>query len=612
MKGDKGRQPNNAVKTRWIISKTLQNCFFYVLIYVLILLFTTLLRLLVSVANKELVNQLTKDMETGILSHTFVGVVIVFLVCYFVEKTSGFLGAYGNNFFRFQVDGFFRRMFMWKSSKIPQELFFKTDFMDSFTLVGKHISNISSYIGSVCGLLFSNVAYVVGMLVLFAIYEPFLIPYACLIAMLSIWLNRYISKCEYELDKRQIRNQRKESYFNELLTGRRAAKEIRTYQLSGYLMEKWHKVYKLLRQERLDMNIRRIKLWNRQARFLLYVRIPAVLLLLNGTLKGRYDIGTFIMLFGLVKSCGEQMNSLAYNVVRGIYKDTKYLQDYYDFIQPITDMDILNLKKERILERELPYGNFLSLEMQDVSYTYPKGEKMAVEHVSLVIKRGEIVSILGYNGSGKTTLSKLMNGSLKPQEGRILINGNLVNERKIFPYFGNLPQEYSKFSIPLRDHVGIGRIELLEQEDKRQDAYLKAGIDKLILQYQQGENTILGKEYEETGINLSGGEWQRVILASAYMGDPEILLLDEPSASIDTIRENAFLENIRESVKGRTAILISHRIAFARLADRIIMMKDGKIVEEGSHDELLLKKGFYFEFFKKQKELYQNEKEEID
>lgn len=609
---DKKRSISNLGKTSWILRKTMQNCFPYVAVYALILLAVTLLQLAVSVVNKEIVNQLTKDMQDHLLSKTFIGLVVLYLFFYFLEKTSGFMGAYGANFFQFQVDGFFQRMFMWKCSILPQEYFFKTDFMDQFTLVSQHIGNISSYIRCICGLLFSNIGFVMGMMVLFAVYEPFLILYASVVAVVSLCLNRYISKCEYDLNKKQVRNQRKENYFNGLLTGRESAKEMRIYHLSGYLMEKWRKVYVLLRQEYLDMNIKRTKLWNRQSRFLLYIRIPAILLLFAGIMRERYDVGTFVMLFGLIKSCGEQMNSLAYNIVQGTYKDTKYLGDYYDFIQPITDAAIRELKKDYILDRKLALGSFESLELQRVSYTYPSGEKKAVDNVSLTIKKGEVISILGYNGSGKTTLSKLINGSLKPQDGRILINGIPLGEKSgnVFPYFGNMPQEYSKFSIPIKDHVGIGRIEQMDQESARMDSYRKVELDNLIAQYQQGENTILGKEYEETGINLSGGEWQRVILASAYMGEPEILLLDEPSASIDSLKENAMLENLKNELRGKTAILISHRIAFARLADRIIMMKDGKIAEEGSHEELLLKKGYYAEFFEKQKELYWDREEE--
>ena len=355
---DKKRSISNLGKTSWILRKTMQNCFPYVAVYALILLAVTLLQLAVSVVNKEIVNQLTKDMQDHLLSKTFIGLVVLYLFFYFLEKTSGFMGAYGANFFQFQVDGFFQRMFMWKCSILPQEYFFKTDFMDQFTLVSQHIGNISSYIRCICGLLFSNIGFVMGMMVLFAVYEPFLILYASVVAVVSLCLNRYISKCEYDLNKKQVRNQRKENYFNGLLTGRESAKEMRIYHLSGYLMEKWRKVYVLLRQEYLDMNIKRTKLWNRQSRFLLYIRIPAILLLFAGIMRERYDVGTFVMLFGLVKSCGEQMNSLAYNIVQGTYKDTKYLGDYYDFIQPITDAAIRELKKDYILDRKLALGSF--------------------------------------------------------------------------------------------------------------------------------------------------------------------------------------------------------------------------------------------------------------
>ena len=596
-------------KVTWVLKEALRHCFPYIATYVAIQVAMTLLQLLVSLVNRSMINQLTEDMGKGGLSRAFIGIVVLYLALYFVERTSGFLGAYGTNFLRFQVDGFFRNLFTWKCSKLPQEQFFGADFMDRFVLVSRHIPNINSYIQCICDLLFGYVGSIIGTLVLFIIYEPHLIFYVLLIGGLSFGLNRYLFRREYELDRKQARNQRREEYFHKLLTGRESAKEIRIYQLAGYLIEKWRKVYQLLRQESLELNIRRVKLQNRQSRFLLYVRIPAVLLLFSGAMKGRYDIGTFIMLFGLVNTCGNQMDGLMRNLVQGAYKDTKYLEDYYDFVHPITEDEIRDLKKAQAKGRELNFGAFSSLELQDVSYTYPNGERKAVDHVSLTVKRGEIISILGYNGSGKTTLSKLMNGSLAPQEGRVLLNGKEVGPGKgeLFPYFGNLPQEYSRFSVSLKDHVGIGRVEMMDQEEARQNAYRMADPKGLVAGLGQGEDTILGKEYEETGTNLSGGEWQRVILASAYMGEPEIMLLDEPSASVDSIRENQFLESIRGQLQGRTAVLISHRIAFARLADRIIMMRGGKIIESGSHEDLLFRKGYYWELFEKQRELYQEE-----
>ncbi|MCD7709600.1 MAG: ABC transporter ATP-binding protein/permease [Clostridiales bacterium] len=595
---------NGRDKTAWILRKALLHCFPAVAAYGVILLFSTLLSLFLTMADRALVNTLIRDMELGVLSSAFVGFVVLYLVFYFILKTGNFLGALGGNFFRYRVDGFFRRMFMWRCSKMPQEDFFKADFMDRFTLVAGNIQSVSGYISALFSLIFSDFGYLVGMLVLFAIYEPILIPYALVIGIISALLHRYIAKGEYELEHRQVRNLRKENYFQGLLTGREAAKEIRIFRLAGFFFEKWREVFGSLRKEQLDMSTRRTKLWNRQARVLLYLRIPAVLLIIWGVCRGRYDIGTFSMLFLLVKSCAERMNALAYNVVKGTYKDTKFLQEYYDLVCPLTRDEIREMKDSDVEERVLPYGEFSDLTLSDVSYKYPEGEKNAVGSVSLSLRRGEIVSILGENGSGKTTLSKLMNGSLPPLSGEIRLNGQPVKE-PVLSYFGTMPQEYSMFAISLKDHVGTGRIEWMGLQEKLDEAYRKARIEELVESLPRQQDTVLGKEYDEDGVNLSGGQWQRVILAAACMGEPEILLLDEPSASMDAITEESMLSDIRSWLGGRTAVLISHRIAFARMADRIIMMKDGHIAEEGTHEQLLEQNGYYAEFFNRQRALYE-------
>jgi ATP-binding cassette subfamily B protein len=154
----------------------------------------------------------------------------------------------------------------------------------------------------------------------------------------------------------------------------------------------------------------------------------------------------------------------------------------------------------------------------------------------------------------------------------------------------------------------LGSIKDKFDEEKLFDAYKKAGILPLINKYKDKDRTVLGKEYDEEGVDLSGGEWQSLVIASAYMGEPEILLMDEPTASIDPLKEMELIGNLRENLKGKTAVLISHRIGFARLADRIIMMQDGKITEEGTHEELLALGGYYASLFNEQKKLYTEEK----
>lgn len=239
---------------------------------------------------------------------------------------------------------------------------------------------------------------------------------------------------------------------------------------------------------------------------------------------------------------------------------------------------------------------------------YPNFDKKAVDNVSFKIKKGQIVSILGYNGSGKTTLSKILNGSISPQEGKVSINNTLITEKNksdVFKYFGTAHQEFSRFSLPIKDFVGLGFVEFMNDKQKLSEAYRKADMENFINNYKKGDETTLGKEYDEKGTDLSGGEWQRMIIALAYMGEHEILLMDKPTASIDPLKEMEFIRNFRENITVKTAILISYRIGFARLADIIVIIKDGKIVEQGTHEELLSVDGEYKKLFSEQKKLYE-------
>lgn len=259
---------------------------------------------------------------------------------------------------------------------------------------------------------------------------------------------------------------------------------------------------------------------------------------------------------------------------------------------------------------ELKLGEFESVALENVAFSYPHQKGDAVKDVNLEIRRGEIVSILGYNGSGKTTLCKLLVGILTPDQGVVRFNGRDISDldkNEYYKYFGIGFQDYAKYSLRLRDNIGFGRIENLEDDEMLAVAIKKTNLGNIIDKLPEGIDTILGKEYDKNGQDLSIGQWQRIILARAYMGSPEILILDEPTASIDPYEEERMLEEFRAALEGKTAILISHRISFARLADRIVMMRDGRITEMGIHDELLRKKGYYYELFSSQQKLYQSE-----
>ena len=600
-------------KAVWVLGKAIRFCLPYILVNVLVLSLSAAIGLLMNVINRSIVNELIANTAIGTISSVFIGFVILYLVLYFIQHAGGFITVFGYNFYRLNVDCLFHKLFMWKSYRTPQEKFFDHEFMENYSFVCGNTSKISAYISTLSNILFSDIGTLLGSVILFARYEPWLILYSAAIAVGTTAMYSYISKKEYDLEKKQVSEQRFHNYYKEQLTGKDSAKELRVYRLQRFFYAKWKAIYEKLRLERLNMALKRVRLDNTYTIVRFLFRIAAIILLLIGVYFKRYDAGTFVMLFGLIETSANSIGSLAGSLVTGAYKDIKYLNDYYAFVMPISNEEIKALQKtQEFMDSDSPFGSFTELKAEKVSFTYPHADRKAIEDVSFSIKRGEIVSILGYNGSGKTTLSKLLNGSLIPQEGVVTLNGVPLcegNKLGFYRYFGNAPQEFSRFSVSIRDLVGLGCVEKMKDEDQLQTAYVKAGMDSFINKFENGDRTVLGKEYDDQGIDLSGGEWQRLIIASAYMGEPELLLMDEPTASIDPLKEMELIQNFRENLKGKTAILISHRIGFARLADRIVMMENGRIAEQGTHEELLKNGGYYARLFNEQKKLYEERAE---
>lgn len=213
------------------IKKAFRFCLPYILVYILILTATTVIKLLLNVVNKNIVNELTANIGAGTLSTVFVVLVVVYMVLYFIERASGFLGAFGTNFFRLNVDELFQKMFMWKSYNTPQENFFNSGFMQTYYFAVYNVSKIRSFIGSLSELIFSNILNAIGTLILFAVYEPYLIIYPAVVAVVSFLVSRYISNEEYKLEKKQIKEQSFHDYYKQLLTDKSSAKEVRLYNL---------------------------------------------------------------------------------------------------------------------------------------------------------------------------------------------------------------------------------------------------------------------------------------------------------------------------------------------------------------------------------------------
>lgn len=247
-----------------------------------------------------------------------------------------------------------------------------------------------------------------------------------------------------------------------------------------------------------------------------------------------------------------------------------------------------------------------SVEFEDVCFTYPGTEKQVISNLSFYINGGEKVAIVGQNGEGKSTIVKLLLGLFNPDTGCIRVGGiplsnysRSARESLFAPVF----QDFNKYSISLKENVGIGDIEHLENMQRIKIAMKQAKVTEFLDHLPNGMNTILGRDFEG-GVDISGGQWQRVAIARAFMGNKPILILDEPTSQLDPMAESEIYSDFAEITKNKTAIFITHRLGATTITDRIIVLSEGKIVQSGSHKQLISQDGLYAQMFNSQKQWY--------
>ncbi len=286
--------------------------------------------------------------------------------------------------------------------------------------------------------------------------------------------------------------------------------------------------------------------------------------------------------------------------VQGIYENGLYLSTLYELLdrEPVVSAPV------NPVPITLPFTQ--GIEFRDVSYHYPDRDTPALRNVSFTIDPGETIALVGQNGAGKSTIVKLLGRLYDPDEGRILVNGVDVrdyNPVELREQIGVMFQDYATYQFSAADNIGIGNVDRIADLEAIEDAANRAGADRVIDKLPKGYQTALGKWFEG-GHQLSGGEWQKVALARAFMRDAQILVLDEPTAALDARAEHELFSRITELTEGRIALYISHRFSTARMADRIFVLENGRLVEQGTHDELMLRGGSYADLFELQAASY--------
>lgn len=403
----------------------------------------------------------------------------------------------------------------------------------------------------------------------------------------------------YRWQREQTATERQAGYLNWLLTDGSHAKEIRLFDLGALFMRRVRDLRQKLRLGRLGLSRRRAAADFAAQVFATTAIYGSYAYVAHQAIGGRLTLGDLVMYYQAFQRVQGALQGILSSLA-GLYEDNLFLSNLYEFL------DLKRTVVEPDPAQPVPRPMQRGIVLDHVSFQYPGGARKAIEDVSLAIRPGEVVALVGENGSGKTTLVKLLCRLYDPTGGSLAIDGVNLRQfaapalrREIAIIF----QDYARYHFSAEENIWLGNAALPPDRERIVAAARRSGADDVIRGLPRGYDTILGKWFAD-GEELSMGEWQKVALARAFMRDAQILVLDEPTSSMDAKAEYEVFQRFRQLVAGRTAILISHRFSTVRMADRIYVLRHGRIIESGTHDELVRAGGTYARLFEMQAQHY--------
>jgi ATP-binding cassette subfamily B protein len=434
-------------------------------------------------------------------------------------------------------------------------------------------------------------------------YSPWMLVLLVFAVLPSFLGETHFAALGYSLLFRWTPERRQLDYLRFVGASDKTAKEVQMFGLAPWLTERYRVLSQKFYDENKKLSIRRgvvsalLSILGTMGYYAAYVMI------LIRAVRGEITPGTLVFLSASFARGRDTIQGILLSA-SNVYEQALYLRDLFVFLE--MRPTIASIPNARLVPRPMKEG----FVFENVSFKYPENEGWAVRNVSFSLTPGERVALVGENGAGKTTLTKLIARLYDPTEGRILLDGVDLREYDLADLrhaIGVIFQDFVRYDMRFDENIGVGEIEsvreALEESNGVPDSIQLAAQNSLaaslLPRFEKGYRQMLGRRFEE-GVDLSGGEWQKIALARAYLRDAQVLILDEPTAALDARAEYEVFLRFSELVAGRMAILISHRFSTVRMADRIIVLRNGEVVEQGTHDELVSRTGLYEELFRMQ------------
>lgn len=543
----------------------------------------------------QLVNQIADSKTDPITFNDVLPVVVGLWITFVVQRAVGAYTGVGRNLYVRRVELEAERRLLEKASKVDLGHFDQSNWHDRLARARRDVSwRPGDLTWSILGLS-GNIVTIVLMSGLLASLHWVLVVLAIGAAVLSLVLESRVTSKLYKYFYQETPDERERQYVGDLLVQPKNTKEVRAYVLADYLLGRHRNLSETLFKKREQM----LKMGS---------RISVVTGIITGTIlalayvfvairgiQGTINPGAVVLVIGAFTSVSGTLSNISSTFV-AVDQHTTFLDDYFSFLHVETLLPVPEVPQT------IPHTSIDDIVFEDVSFHYPGGEEDALRHLNLYIRKGELIALVGENGAGKSTLIKLLLRFYDVKEGAIKING--VDIRDIHPnelrnHIGVLFQDYATYELSVRENVAMGRQNGAADDAKIIRALQDSRSEWLLQKMPNGLDSKVGRLFEG-GHDLSGGEWQRLALARIMYRNADIWILDEPTASLDPEAEAAIFAELKENLKGRIGIVISHRFSTVRIADRIAVVGDGRITEIGTHEELMAANNRYAALFELQ------------
>jgi len=573
-------------------------------------LFNGIMPVIGSLIGKEILNNLARAYNNELTSFTIIATLLIFQFAYLLIKSvldriyatvtriSGELVA---NHIKIKI--------MTKAKEVDLSSYDSPDYYTKLENANREAARrpIEALTAtfSIISSLISIISYIVVIMVVGIL--PALLIMA--VAIPATIINFYFRKKNYSYMFRKSKDRRQMNYYSEIIENKDLVKEIRMLGLSDHFTNKYKTVF-----EQYFKGLKKLifqECWWNIGATLISTAVNCVLFvwIAKGVFAGEYEVGNYALYTGALTSIAAGISSLI-TTTATIYESTLFINNMIAFMNEEPKIKpIINPP------REVKRGVSHTIIFDNVSFHYPLSEQNVLKNINLSINPSDTIVIVGLNGAGKTTLIKLLMRLYDPTEGRILLDGYDIREYDVialYDMFGIVFQDFGKYAVTVEENIAFGEVLKDLNKESIQNAAKQSNSEEFIEALPQKYNTSLMRYFEDDGTELSIGQWQKLAIARAFYSDSDILILDEPTASLDPMAEQEIFNQFDKLRSDKTSIFVSHRLSSATTANKIIVLNDGKIIEIGNHSQLMNAQGEYYKLFSTQAKRYHTPIDEND